>query len=64
MNDYKILFLCVYLIPVHDTSAKWLKNHFFYMKDAECAETNKKSILRFLVFLRYDRFCTQMSNFR
>lgn len=42
MNDHKILFLCVHLNPIHDTSAK--ESVHIYMKDAECAETNEKSV--------------------
>ena len=30
INDYKILFLCVYLISIQDTSAKWLKKMYFF----------------------------------
>ena len=29
---------------------KNVKSGYIYMKDAECAETNEKSIFRFLIF--------------
>ena len=46
MNDYKILFPCVYLNPIQDTSAK--QSVHIYMKEVECAEMNEKSVFLFL----------------
>ena len=48
MNDHKILFLCVYFNPIHDTSAK--ESVHIYMKDAECAEKNENSIFAIFSF--------------
>ena len=61
MNDYKILFLCVYLNPIQDTSAK--KSVQNYLKDAECAETNGKSCFLFLPILFFELWSFLYSNY-
>ena len=61
-GGFCLVIICIFLILNHlkKTSifflAKWMDKFFFfksgqiYMKDAECAETNEKSILWFLLF--------------
>ena len=44
MNDYKILFLCVYFDPAKQSV-------HIYIKDAECAETKEKSMFPSLQFI-------------
>ena len=43
-------YTCIGLFLVNDMQTPPLRNGYIYMKDAQCTETNEKSIFRFLFF--------------
>ena len=47
-------FSVCFQINYNRTKKKFSKNGQIYMKDAQCPETNEKSIIRFLRFLVYE----------